>query len=112
MEPLELISDWMSGGDLTRYIAKHPDANKVSLVSIPSTVFCATCWTPHQLSDVAEGLSYLHSCDVIHGDLKGVRNRSVVGLLPYSRLASQTFSWTRQIVHESQTLVSPWSPET
>lgn len=27
---------------------------------------------PPQLSNVAEGLNYLHSCDVIHGDLKGV----------------------------------------
>lgn len=26
-----------------------------------------------QLSDTAEGLCYLHSCNVIHGDLKGVR---------------------------------------
>ena len=25
-----------------------------------------------QLSDVAEGLNYLHYCNVIHGDLKGV----------------------------------------
>ena len=29
-----------------------------------------------QLSDVAEGLHYLHSCDVVHGDLKGVRTLS------------------------------------
>ena len=29
---------------------------------------------PGQLSDVAEGLNYLHSCDVIHGALKGVRD--------------------------------------
>ena len=28
-----------------------------------------------QLSDVAEGLLYLHSCNVVHGDLKGVRGR-------------------------------------
>ena len=32
--------------------------------------------TPHQLSDVANGLCYLHSRDVIHGDLKGVRDYS------------------------------------
>ena len=29
----------------------------------------------YQLSDVAEGLHFLHSCDVVHGDLKGVRDR-------------------------------------
>lgn len=26
-----------------------------------------------QLLGIAEGLGYLHSCNVIHGDLKGVR---------------------------------------
>ena len=30
----------------------------------------------HQLSDVAEGLNYLHYCKVVHGNLKGVRNCS------------------------------------
>ena len=29
--------------------------------------------THYQLSDTAEGLCYLHSCNVIHGDPKGVR---------------------------------------
>jgi serine/threonine protein kinase len=29
-----------------------------------------------QLSDVAKGLCYLHSCNIIHGDLKGVRGYS------------------------------------
>ena len=33
-----------------------------------------------QLSDVAEGLSYLHSRNAIHGDLKGVGNCSQSGL--------------------------------
>ena len=32
VEPFELISDWMPGGDLPGYIAKHPDADKLSLV--------------------------------------------------------------------------------
>lgn len=53
-DPLELISEWMPGGDLTGYLANNPNADKFSL-----------------LSDVAEGLNYLHSCDVTHGDLKG-----------------------------------------
>lgn len=30
--------------------------------------------TRHQLSEIAEGLSYLHSRTVIHGDLKAVRS--------------------------------------
>jgi serine/threonine protein kinase len=33
-------------------------------------------YSRHQLSDVARGLCYLHSRNVIHGDLKGVRGRS------------------------------------
>ena len=33
-------------------------------------------YSSYQLSDVAKGLCYLHSCNVIHGDLKGVRGSS------------------------------------
>ena len=59
-----------------------------------------------QLADVAEGLNYLHSYDVIHGDLKGVRGgfRS----LPVATLTSvsRTFSWTQPATHGSQTSVS------
>ncbi|KAF9647776.1 kinase-like protein [Thelephora ganbajun] len=54
IDPLQFISDRISGENLMEYIASHPDANKVTL-----------------LSDVAQGLNYLHSCDVIHGGLKG-----------------------------------------
>ena len=32
VEPCELISDWMPGGDLMGYITKNPDANRISLV--------------------------------------------------------------------------------
>jgi serine/threonine protein kinase len=42
-----------------------------------SLLFCLLdTYSGYQLSDVAKGLCYLHSCNVIHGDLKGVRGRS------------------------------------
>lgn len=72
VNPLELISDWMPGGDLPTYIANHPNVDRVSLVGTPSTLL-SQALIALQLTDVAEGLNYLHSCDVIHGDLKGVR---------------------------------------
>ena len=45
----------------------------------------------HQLLDVAKGLDYIHSCGVIHGDIKGVNFSSspnlVVSLMyAYSRI--------------------------
>lgn len=39
LTPLQLISDWMPGGDLPEYIKKHPDADRLDLVGIPSIVF-------------------------------------------------------------------------
>ena len=43
---------------------------------------CMRCSLPRQLSDVAEGLNYLHLRNIIHGDLKGVRDYSVVVFSP------------------------------
>jgi serine/threonine protein kinase len=73
VDPFELISGWMSGGDLLGYIANHQNADRVSLVGTPLTALTEALILL-QLSNVAEGLNYLHSCDVIHGDLKGVRD--------------------------------------
>ena len=33
LTPLQLVSEWMSGGELRDYLKKHPDANPISLVS-------------------------------------------------------------------------------
>jgi hypothetical protein len=32
---LQLISEWMPGGDLPGYIATHPGADRLGLVSVP-----------------------------------------------------------------------------
>ena len=74
--PLQLISEWMSGGDLPGYIKGHHDVDRLGLVG--SLLLCLLYTQSHyQLSDVAKGLCYLHSCNVIHGDLKGVRDNSI-----------------------------------
>ena len=36
-EPLELISEWMPGGELLGYLARRPDADRLSLVCFLST---------------------------------------------------------------------------
>ena len=42
LNPLQLISEWMPGGDLTSYIAKHPDADRLGLVGDLPLMFCPT----------------------------------------------------------------------
>ena len=71
--PLQLVSEWMPGGELTEYIGKHPDANRLGLVDILPFMFYSIL-TPAQLRDIAEGLHYLHSRNIAHGNLRGVRD--------------------------------------
>ncbi|KAF9645563.1 kinase-like protein, partial [Thelephora ganbajun] len=48
------VSSWIPDGSLLQYLNKYPGANRVSIVI-----------------GVADGLSYLHSNDVVRGDLGG-----------------------------------------
>lgn len=90
--PLQLVSDWMSGGDLPRYIKCYPDADRLRLVSIPYDA-CIPRLLQFQIYEVAKGLSYLHSCNDVHGDLKGVRPPSKYPSQPYLHLTSKTSFW-------------------
>jgi hypothetical protein len=36
--PFQLISNWMSGGDLPDYIEKNPDSDRLVLVRVPPVV--------------------------------------------------------------------------
>ncbi|KAG8704320.1 hypothetical protein FRC09_003622, partial [Ceratobasidium sp. 395] len=49
-----MVSAWMENGDLRTYVNKYPTVDCLQL--------CV---------QVAEGLAYLHSIGIIHGDLKG-----------------------------------------
>ena len=44
-DSLELISDWMPGGDLAGYIANHADADRLPL-GFPSTALCDALTSP------------------------------------------------------------------
>ena len=71
INPTQLISNWMSGGDLPGYIKRQSDADRLGLVGIPLS--CISYAHPcFQVTDVTSGLCYLHTCNVVHGDLKGV----------------------------------------
>ena len=34
LTPLQLISEWMPGGNLTEYIREHPDLDRLGLVGV------------------------------------------------------------------------------
>ena len=40
--PLQLISEWIPGGDLTEYVKKHPGADRLGLVNVHPTAFGPT----------------------------------------------------------------------
>ena len=62
----------MSDGNLLQYLAKYPGANRVSIVSVPFVYRGQHAESVQKMIGVADGLSYLHFSDVIHGDLRGV----------------------------------------
>ena len=70
--PPQLISDWIVGENLMEYINDHPGANRLGLVCTLLHLM-VNALTASKLSGIASGLEYLHSNDVVHGDLRGVR---------------------------------------
>jgi serine/threonine protein kinase len=40
--PLQLISDWMPGGDLTEHIRNYPNADRLDLVGVPPVMLGLT----------------------------------------------------------------------
>ena len=80
-----LITEWMENGNARQYLRLNSHARiKLRLVSRilfvdPVVYFAVTDdFCPLKTRDVVEGLVYLHSKEIIHGDLKAVRHKVVV----------------------------------
>lgn len=112
LEPLQLVSEWIPGGELREHVRKNPKANRLNLVS-QVTLFRDVASLCLQLLGITEGLAYLHSCNVIHGDLKGVRSVTYpVPSLPLTGTNSRTSWSTNLATPASRILVSPLLLET
>lgn len=69
--PPGLVSPWIERSKLLDWIGRHPEAKHQKVNNIHSFASYANNKIL-QAQEIAAGLEYLHSHDVVHGDLKVV----------------------------------------
>lgn len=70
----------MTNGNINQFLKTKPKANRMFFVRIITLISSRVeLRNSLQLVDVANGLEYLHSVDLVHGDLKGVSFASLAG---------------------------------
>ena len=68
-----MISEWMENGNINEFIRKGKYVNRTKLVCHLLVATPMEAYRPVvQLVDAANGLAYMHSLRMVHGDLKGV----------------------------------------
>lgn len=65
-----MVSEWMVNGNIMEYVRNNA-GNHLKLVG-RNRIFLLRSLSTFQLAGAAEGLRYLHSVNIVHGDLKGV----------------------------------------
>jgi serine/threonine protein kinase len=70
-----LVSQWMEGGTIDVYLRDHPEGDRTRYVRLmnPLSIAYHLSLMPLQVKDVVRGLAFMHSLDIVHGDLKAVR---------------------------------------
>jgi serine/threonine protein kinase len=67
-----MVSEWMIHGDINEFVEKSEGVNRVQLVSEDAISQGSHCNLLVQLVEATNGLEYMHSLNMVHGDLKGV----------------------------------------
>ena len=112
--PLSMVSEWMPNGNVRDYVRNNPERSRLQLVCSLETASGFGLMRV-QLLDISCGLSFLHSLEIVHGDLKGVcpsfflRNASVDDNLTTSHHRT-IFSLISRVVRDSMTSGSPALP--
>ncbi|KAJ7147345.1 kinase-like domain-containing protein [Mycena filopes] len=75
-----LVSPWMEHGTIMNYLNQHGHANVDKLASF--------------LYEIAQGLQYLHSQNIVHGDLRGAHWRACLADFGLSVFSDATSSMT------------------
>ena len=109
--PLSMVSEWMPNGNVRAYVINNPEASRLQLVSPPEGR-TKTALIKIQLLDISRGLSHLHSLDIVHGDLKGVRLNLLIwySSTPHHLHLRETSSSTSRVARVSTILGLPASP--
>ena len=67
-----MISEWMIHGNINKFVGVSEGVNRLQLVS-EDVISQSSHYNPlFQLVEATTGLEYMHSLDMVHGDLKGV----------------------------------------
>jgi serine/threonine protein kinase len=67
-----LMSPYFAHGNIVMYLRKNPNVDKLPLVNHCQISRNTPCSISTKIVQIAEALSYLHACEIYHGDLKGV----------------------------------------
>jgi hypothetical protein len=106
--PVSLVSEWMSGGTVTAFLREYQDSERSFLVGC-----CVHAWSRSerygtQVIDILQGLGFMHSLDVVHGDLKPVCTAGCSLQSQFPTRDRRRMSWsTPKVERGSQTLGWP-----
>ena len=72
-----LVAPWMVNGQIPKYLEANPSHDRLKAVSIARDVSFSLFTLP-QICEIAAAIAYLHSCKIVHGDIKGASQHPIL----------------------------------